>query len=101
MDAGREITRRRKLSSGFREQLRTQRAAEPAHQSAISSEQRELLGAAIRALPTLYREPFVMRHLQGWSYAEIGDVLGMPVDTVETRLVRARRQLREALKDRI
>lgn len=100
-DAGREITRRRKLSNGFREQLQSQRTAEAPHHSAISSEQRELLAAAIRALPALYREPFVMRHLQGWSYLEIGEVLGMPVDTVETRLVRARRQLREALKDRI
>jgi len=89
------------LSNGFREQLRHQRPVEAPHHSAISGEQRKLLGAAIRALPALYREPFVMRHLQGWSYAEIGEVLGMPVDTVETRLVRARRQLREALKDRI
>ena len=56
---------------------------------------------AIRALPALYREPFVLRHLNDWSYQEIGDVMGMPVDSVETRLVRARRFLREALKDKL
>lgn len=62
----------------------------------------ELHGAimqAIRALPAIYREPFVLRHLQEWSYAEIGEVLSLPVATVETRLVRARRLLRELLAD--
>jgi RNA polymerase sigma-70 factor (ECF subfamily) len=56
---------------------------------------------AIQALPALYREPFVMRHLNGWTYSEIADVMGMPVDSVETRLVRARRFLRESLKDKV
>ena len=42
---------------------------------------------------------FVLKHLEGLSYAQIGEVLGLPVDTVETRLVRARRLLREALRD--
>jgi RNA polymerase sigma-70 factor (ECF subfamily) len=56
---------------------------------------------AVRALPALYREPFVLRHLNNWTYQEIADVMGMPVDSVETRLVRARRLLREALKDKL
>ena len=42
-----------------------------------------------------------MRHLNGWSYGEIANVMGLPVDTVETRLVRARRFLRDALKDKV
>ena len=53
--------------------------------------------AVIEKLPVLYREPFVLRHLNGWSYREIADVLDMPVDSVETRLVRARRMLRNSL----
>ena len=57
--------------------------------------------AAIQSLPALYREPFVLRHLSGWSYAEIAEVMGMPVDSVETRLVRARRLLRASLKDKV
>ncbi len=56
---------------------------------------------AIQALPALYREPFVLRHLQGWTYKEIAEVMDMRVDSVETRLVRARRFLRETLKDKI
>lgn len=53
---------------------------------------------AIESLPAHYREPFVLRHLEDWSYAQIGKVLGLPVETVETRLVRARRLLRETLR---
>ena len=54
--------------------------------------------AAVDALPVLYREPFVLRHLNGWSYKQIAEVMDMPVDSIETRLVRARRLLREALR---
>ncbi len=54
---------------------------------------------AVQALPLIYREPFVLRHLEDWTYAEIGELLGLPVETVETRLVRARRLLREMLRD--
>lgn len=61
---------------------------------------RTLLGA-IEALPAIYREPFALRHLEDWSYARIGEALGLPVETVETRLVRARRLLRESLKGKI
>ncbi len=52
---------------------------------------------AVESLPARYREPFVLRHLQDLSYAEIGELLGLPRETVETRLVRARRLLREML----
>jgi RNA polymerase sigma factor (sigma-70 family) len=59
------------------------------------------LVGAVQALPALYREPFVLRHLEDWNYAEIGQVLGLSVETVETRLVRARRMLREMLQGKV
>lgn len=64
-------------------------------------ELKDVLVQAVRALPALYREPFVLRHLEGWGYAEIGDVLELPADAVETRLVRARRMLREMLHPKV
>lgn len=63
----------------------------------IEEEQYGRILRAIRALPAIYREPFVLRHLEDWNYQQIGEALGMPVDTVETRLVRARRLLREMM----
>jgi RNA polymerase sigma-70 factor (ECF subfamily) len=69
--------------------------------AAVGGELREVLLRSVEALPALYREPFVLRHLEDWSYAEIGDLLGLSVETVETRLVRARRLLREMLKGKV
>lgn len=65
------------------------------------TEMHETLLNAVRALPATYREPFVLRHLNGWTYAEIADVLGLSVEAVETRLVRARGLLREALAGKV
>jgi RNA polymerase sigma-70 factor (ECF subfamily) len=65
----------------------------------VRREQRAKVRAAIRGLPALYREPLVLKHVNGWSYRQIADAMDMPVETVETRLVRARRLLREVLQD--
>lgn len=55
--------------------------------------------AALQALSPDHREIIVLRELQGFSYEEIADALGLPQGTVESRLFRARRQLQELLKD--
>lgn len=65
----------------------------------LDGELRTMLLRAVEALPVHYREPFVLRHLEDWSYQQIGEMLGLAVKTVEKRLVRARRLLREMLKD--
>ena len=67
----------------------------------IGDETQQTIMQAIQGLPLLYREPFVLRHMQDWSYAEIGALLELPVETVETRLVRARRLLRESLRGKL
>lgn len=55
--------------------------------------------AAIHALPPEYREVIVLRELQGFSYEEIAQALGIPAGTVESRLFRARKELQELLRD--
>jgi RNA polymerase sigma-70 factor (ECF subfamily) len=97
IDAGRDLTRRRNRSEQMaREPAPMENHQTPDSEAADNEQHRRVLGA-ITALPALYREPFVLRHINGWSYAEIAEVMGMPVNSVETRLVRARRLLREAL----
>ena len=102
VDAGRDITRRRLRTQGaaVEEAARPQPASSTDRRMAQAEQHREVL-SAIQGLPAIYREPFVLRHVNGWSYKEIASVMELPVDTVETRLVRARRLLRETLKDRV
>jgi RNA polymerase sigma-70 factor (ECF subfamily) len=46
-------------------------------------------------LPDGYREPLLLKAIQGLSYREIGRILGLPETTIETRIARGRRMLRE------
>jgi len=48
------------------------------------------LQAAIMALPAAYRETMILRDVQGLSYREIGEVTGVPIGTVMSRLARGR-----------
>lgn len=51
---------------------------------------------AVMSLPMEYREPMLLS-LRGLSQRVIAEVMEVPVTTIETRLVRARRMVREAL----
>ncbi|MFN0131203.1 MAG: RNA polymerase sigma factor [Phycisphaerales bacterium] len=53
------------------------------------------LAALSARLPEGYREPLLLKCVQGMSYREIGTLLGLPETTVETRIARGRRMLRE------
>ena len=50
--------------------------------------------AAIESLSSTHREVIVLREIKGLSYDEIAEVLGVPRGTVESRLFRARRQIK-------
>ena len=50
-----------------------------------------------RGLPPEYREPLMLRAVRGLSYRQIADALELPITTVETRLARARRMVRDAM----
>ena len=101
IDAGREISRRRRSVRPLAGDLQKHTSTPEPDAALVRDEQNREVLAAIQALPAIYREPFVLRHINGWTYQEIGEVMGLPIDSVETRLVRARRFLRESLKDRI
>jgi len=61
------------------------------------SELREALKRAIAALPTKYREVFILRDVQHLSIEETAKTLGISEGNVKTRLLRARLQMRDAL----
>ena len=101
IDAGRDSTKRKKLTGILTIHPETEKTVETPPQAIQRSEKHQAVLEAISSLPELYREPFTLRHLEGWSYRQIGEALNLPVDTVETRLVRARRLLREALSGKV
>jgi RNA polymerase sigma-70 factor (ECF subfamily) len=52
---------------------------------------------ALERLPFKKRSVLVLLEVEGWSCAEIAEHLGVPIDTVYTRLYHARRDLKKAL----
>jgi RNA polymerase sigma-70 factor (ECF subfamily) len=57
------------------------------------------VAAALAELESDHRQIIVLRELQQMSYSQISQVLGIPLGTVESRLFRARDELRKLLKD--
>jgi RNA polymerase sigma-70 factor (ECF subfamily) len=95
-------------SIGYREYthwLRSRRDDAPLHDSeAQPGEQFEsrlesmLLRRALAQLSAEHRETFLLYHLQELSVKEVAAVLNVPSGTVKSRLVAARRRLRELLR---
>jgi RNA polymerase sigma-70 factor (ECF subfamily) len=54
--------------------------------------------AVLAKLSPEHRQVIVLRELEGLSYQEIAETLGVPRGTVESRLHRARTELKEALR---
>jgi RNA polymerase sigma factor (sigma-70 family) len=52
---------------------------------------------AIEQLPLMHREIILLRDVEDLSYAEISEILEIPMGTVMSRLSRARRAIRESL----
>lgn len=56
------------------------------------------LEEAIEQLPLAFREVLLLGDVEELSYKEIAETLSIPVGTVTSRLLRARRKVREALR---
>jgi RNA polymerase sigma-70 factor (ECF subfamily) len=54
--------------------------------------------AALNELSTVNREVVIGFYLEGYSYAELAELLGVPVSSVKGRLFKARQHLRKALQ---
>jgi RNA polymerase sigma-70 factor (ECF subfamily) len=72
-------------------------APEPEAQPAWAAISPEQLRAALDKIPEEFRLVYQLHSLEGRSYIEIAERLGIPKATVGTRLIRARRRLKELL----
>lgn len=57
------------------------------------------IARALNRLPDHFHQLLVLRELEGLSYRELAEVIGIPIGTVMSRLSRAREALRGALDD--
>ena len=74
-------------------------SAEPAADESVARrDSAERLLDRVLTLPGDYREPLLLRCVRGLSYQQISETLDLPVTTIETRLARARRMLREEIE---
>lgn len=71
--------------------------ADTSQSSAEQQCDNDLLRKRMATLPQEYREPLVLQALGGFSSDEIANVLQLNVNTVNTRLFRARKLLRDQL----
>ena len=79
-------------------EIEDSRIADP-DDSMINDERRKAIAKAIATLPEKYRTAVVLRDVEGRSYEEIGEVLGLSDGTVKSRINRARNLLKEKLSE--
>ena len=63
----------------------------------LQTDDAALIARAVSRLPDHFHQLLVLRELEGLSYRELSDVIGIPMGTVMSRLSRAREALRNAL----
>lgn len=82
-------------SDSFGENLADHEGARPDGDEATTMDEAHGLLAHALTLPPEFREPLIMRCVHGMGCEQIAAILELPLTTVETRLSRARRMLRE------
>lgn len=66
-------------------------------QVVLTESTQEAIRQAVRSLPPIHREVVTMHYLEGMEISQIAEVLGIPKNTVLSRLARAREALRVKL----
>ncbi len=63
----------------------------------LRDERRAIVRAALERLPEPFRTTLILRDMEGNSYEQVADLLGVSIGTVESRIFRARCKLRALL----
>jgi RNA polymerase sigma-70 factor (ECF subfamily) len=71
----------------------------PVHEATLTSGHEEI-ARALEALPESFRSAVVLRDIEEYTYADIAQMLDIPVGTVMSRIHRGRALLRQSLSRR-
>lgn len=63
----------------------------------MTSEVVQITRDVLQELPEIFRDVLILRELEGLSYAEISETLGVSIGTVESRIFRARAKFKDKL----
>lgn len=63
----------------------------------VAEEQRACVSRATAELPSRDREILMLKYAHGWTYNQLAEHLGVNFNTVEYRLLRAKKRLRQLL----
>ena len=64
-----------------------------------SAQQRRIVAAALRSLPERSQEILALFYISGYSYAEVADMLTIPVSTVKKRLHDGRKLMKQRMTE--
>jgi RNA polymerase sigma-70 factor (ECF subfamily) len=64
------------------------------------AELREKVEGALNKLPPHFRELFIWRHINQFSYEEIAEIKGLPVGTVKNRIFQSKELIRQLLEEK-
>lgn len=72
-------------------------AMQKSHDTANQYGSKDLLEIAFKSLKAEAKNLILLRDYEGYSYAEISDLTGLPLSTVKVNLYRARKKMQEQL----
>lgn len=90
--------RNRRAHTPLDEALSTADPADTPDQHVLAADLKDALKCALARLPAQQRACWILRELEGMSYQEAADILGISPTAVRGRLHRARAQLMQELK---
>jgi RNA polymerase sigma-70 factor (ECF subfamily) len=98
--------RRPQLSSSSLDHMHEAGGFEPTDQKQQSApdhamdqaEQVNLVQEALRQISEEFRQPLVLKEIDGFSYEQIAEILDIPLGTVRSRIFRGRQELIERLQ---
>lgn len=93
----RSTGRRRRMQDRLLTEPSLRTESESPIQSVLVSETQENVQKALNELSELDRQILLLKYSEGWTYRDLATHLGVQEDTIEYRLLRARRNLRRLL----
>jgi len=66
--------------------------------SVLASEKQASVRVAVQQLDELDRQVLMLKYVEGWTYRQLAEMLGVSEDTIEYRLLKSRKRLKTLLQ---